>query len=437
VRLNAAVRGDPTPLSNTEPRRAGLRDTCEMDSADSRKTLHLDPNLHIVFAVTLMAIMGVSSVTPAFPRIARELGVSAKQIGYLITFFTFPGVVLSPVLGFLADRVGRKRILAPSLFLFALAGTACAFAREFELLLGLRFIQGVGAAAMGALNVTIVGDLYVGKERTAAMGYNASVLSVGTAAYPLIGGSLAMVGWHYPFLLPVVAVPVGFLVLFALKSPEPKNRQRLASYFADVWQNVRERSIIGLFICGLISFIILYGSYLTYIPLLIAASFRGTPFVIGLIMSTTSVSTALTASQIGRLAGRVPEKWLLATGCVVYAVALGLIPLVGHLWMLLIPSVIQGVAAALAIPNITSLMSAFAPMNRRAAIMSINGMILRLGQTLGPMIMAAVYGVWGFDGVYFTGAILALGMFAVAAMIIQQPTEETRERRPSTVGKIE
>lgn len=105
------------------------------------------------------------------PKVARELDVSAGQVGLLITVFTLPGVVLTPIWGVLSDRYGRKRVLVPSLILFGLAGGACALARDFELLLGLRLLQSVGAA-LGTINITIVGDLYAGRERTAALGYN-------------------------------------------------------------------------------------------------------------------------------------------------------------------------------------------------------------------------------------------------------------------------
>jgi MFS family permease len=73
-----------------------------------------DHNLHVLWGVTLMAVLGVSSVTPAFPRIVQELGVSSGQVGLLITVFTLPGIVLTPVLGVLSDRHGRKKILVPA-----------------------------------------------------------------------------------------------------------------------------------------------------------------------------------------------------------------------------------------------------------------------------------------------------------------------------------
>ena len=79
---------------------------------------------------------------------------------------------------------------------------------------------------MGAMNVTLIGDLlYSERELTAALGYNSSVLNVGTASYPAIGGALATFRWFYPFALPLVAIPIGFLVLFSLNNPEPHNER--------------------------------------------------------------------------------------------------------------------------------------------------------------------------------------------------------------------
>jgi MFS transporter, ACDE family, multidrug resistance protein len=168
---------------------------------EGARRVYKDHNLHVLWGVTLMAVLGTSSITPAFPTIVRELGISSGQVGLLITVFTLPGIVMTPLIGVLSDRYGRKKILVPALLLFGIAGGACAFARDFDLLLALRFFQGMGAAALGTLNVTVIGDIYDGREHSSALGYNSSVLSVGTASYPAIGGLLATFGWFYPFAL--------------------------------------------------------------------------------------------------------------------------------------------------------------------------------------------------------------------------------------------
>lgn len=94
-----------------------------------------DRNLQIIFGITLLAVMGVSSISSAFPAIVRDLGISNLDVAWLIIAFTLPGLVLSPFIGVLADRLGRKRILVPSILLFAVANTACAFTRDFNILI--------------------------------------------------------------------------------------------------------------------------------------------------------------------------------------------------------------------------------------------------------------------------------------------------------------
>jgi len=388
-------------------------------SETTKKKLYLDPNLQIVFAVTLTAVMGVSTITPAFPKMIQKLGVSGKQIGLLVTVFTLPGVFLTPILGVLADRFGRKRILVPSLLLFGLAGGSCFWVKDFYLLLIFRFFQGVGASSLGSLNVTVIGDLYSGKDRTTAMGYNSSVLSVGTASYPAIGGALAYLGWNYPFILFFLGVPVGFLVLFSLKNPEPKSEQSLKEYLKGAWQGIKQKEALGLFVAGVVVFILLYGAVLTYLPVLLGFEFNAPPQFIGIIMSCSSVAGAITSSQLGKIARYVSEKSLIRFAFLLYSIVMILNLIMPGLWWFVLPSVLFGVAQGLNMPSIMTLLAGLAPMEYRGAFMSLNGMLLRLGQTLGPVIMAGFYALGGLGAVYLAGAGIGLIMFALIAFLIK------------------
>ncbi|KPK89037.1 MFS transporter [bacterium SM23_31] len=385
-----------------------------------RKKLFLDKNLLIVFSVTLTAILSVSSIAPALPKIQQALNISHQSVGMLIAAFTLPGVVLTPVLGVLADRYGRKRILVPSLMLFGAVGGMCAFIKNFELLLVMRLIQGMGGAALGSLNITIIGDLFFGNERTTALGYNSSILNIGTSVYPAVGGALAVLGWNYPFMLAFAGIPVSLLVLFVLKNPEPKNRQNLKEYLHNLLFSIKHRQVIVLFISCCITFVILYGPYLTYFPLLIAGKFGATSLVIGLVMSTMSAATAVTSWQLGRLASIFPERALLKISFLIYGAALTVFPLVNNLWFLLIPTVIYGVANGVNIPCAITLLSGLAPIEYRAAFMSTNGMVLRLGQTLGPMLMGVMFALGGINYAFFSGTALAVTMFIGLAIFLRE-----------------
>jgi ACDE family multidrug resistance protein len=378
------------------------------ETTKRRNRIYWDPNLR-----------SVSSITPAFPKITEALHISPLDVGLLITVFTLPGVLLTPVLGVLADRFGRKQVVVPALFLFAVAGTACFFATDFRLLLLLRFLQGVGGASLGAINVTIIGDLFSGGELTAAMGYNSSVLSVGTAGYPAIGGALALLGWNYPFLLPAFAVPVALVVLFRLDAPQENNKQRIREYFKGAIQSLMKPNVFGLVVTGTVTFILLYGLLLTYLPFFLAQNFQTDTLIIGLVMTSTSLSSALTSAQLERLSKIVSERTLILIGLCMYLASALLIPLSMNLWFVLLPTLLFGIGNGINIPSIVSFLSRLAPRGHRAAVLSVNGMVIRLGQTLGPIIMGAVFAFWGINAVFLVGAAIAAALIIFSAALIR------------------
>ncbi len=366
-----------------------------------------------------MAILGVSSIIPALPDIMEGLKFTPTTIGLSISVFTLPGVIFSPLVGILADRVGRKKILIPSLFLFGAAGFLCFFARTVETLLTLRFIQGMGAAPLGVLYGTIIGDLYSGRDRGAAMGYNASVLSMGTAFFPALGGSLAMLGWNWPFLLPLLAIPLGILIMLGMKTPEPRNKEALGDYMKGALRQMRTRKALALFATTFLTFIILYGPIVTYLPLLLANRFQATPGTIGMIFLAASLMTAVASFQLGWLTERVGQRALLAAGAVFYGLCMIGVPNMPGFWLTILPVTSFGIAQGLNIPTIMTMLTSIAPMEQRGAFMAANGMLLRLSQTVAPMFMGGVYALFGMEAVFMVGLTCAAGILLLALFAVE------------------
>jgi ACDE family multidrug resistance protein len=367
-----------------------------------------DSNFQILLGVTLMAVLGVASISPAFPRIVEALNISETEVGMLIVVFTIPGVILTPFVGILADRAGRKRIMVPSLFLFGLAGGACTLVTKFDILLALRLLQGIGGAALASLSLTVIGDLFQGEQRTAAIGLNTSVANLGVAGYPLLGGALTTLAWNYPFLLPLFAIPIGLIVLFRLNNPEPRSRESLREYLGSAWSYFKNIKVASTFMAGVIILVIHYGVYLTYFSLYLKASFQTSSFIIGVILSSISITAALVASQMGKITRLTSAPDLIKLGFVLQAVSLAMIPFYPRVELMLISTFILGLAMGVFLPSLVTYISGVAPMQYRAVMMSLNSTMLRLGQTLGPLVFGLVYIRTSFDGVFFYGAGLAL-----------------------------
>lgn len=375
-------------------------------------------NLYLIFTITLFGVMGVASITPAFPVIIKYYNLTPHQIGYLITWFTVPGFFLAPFMGILADRFGRKTILIPSLLLFGIGGILCALQKNYEGLLAMRFIQGIGAASLGSLNVTIIGDLFKDKQRVQAMGYNASVLSIGTASFPVIGGLIASIHWQWVFYLPSLVIPFAILILFKLKVPKIHKEVALIQYLKNVWLTINRLQVWGLFIINVLLFVILYGAYLSFFPLLLDERFGSNTTTIGLVMSLVSFTTAISSSQLGKLRQRFSTYQLLYFSAFMYSVSMVLIGF-AYNWIFIIAGVLAfGMGHGFLIPNIQTALVGLAPIQERAAFMSINSMVLRLGQSLGPILVGLFYINQQLAPVFFISALIPLLMLVIIKTMV-------------------
>jgi MFS family permease len=381
--------------------------------------LYYDKNLQLAFGVTLMVILGVSSTMPVLPTIMRELDVPAESIGLVITAFTLPGVFLAPFAGILADRVGRKRILVASLLVFGIFGAACSLADSFHTLLVLRLLQGVGVSSIGVVNMTVIGDLYDGRDRTTAIGYTAIALSFGTATFPVVGGLLAELGWRYPFALPIMAVPLALIVYMHLDNPEPTSRDSFSDYVKGTAAVIRKKRALAIFAITLLTHIILYGPFNTYFPVLLRDRFEVSPAAIGLLVSVSSFATALASSQLGRLTTPRGERIVFRVSFILFGLSMVLIPLMPHFYVLILPVALFGTAMGLGIPIRVSMLSELAPMSNRASVMSVNGMILRLGQSVAPVLMGWVLVALGMDAVYFVAGGITVVMLGIAMWLVE------------------
>ena len=383
------------------------------------KEFKINRTVLIIFSVTLTAVMGVASISPVLPSIQEHFHLEKGQVKWLISFFSLPGFFLSFFMGILADRYGRKKILIPSLLTFGIAGFLCSFATTFDSLVVLRFLQGMGAASLSSINITLIGDFFSGSERTKIMGYNASILSIGTAMYPSVGGALASLSWNKVFYLPLLAVPLALIILVYLKPPKIQGHEPFWVYFNKLWISINKKKVWGLFLTNLLVFVILYGAYLTFFPILLKFEFAAGPFLIGVVMSVASMTTAISSSQLGRLKQKFTAQSLLYFSASMYAASLFVMGIL-HSWIFVLLAILFfGVAHGLYIPNIQTLLVGMATIKERAGFMSLNSMILRFGQFLGPILIASFYINDNLKYVFWGAAGIALLMIVIQKLLVK------------------
>ncbi|MGL5804605.1 MAG: MFS transporter [Xenococcaceae cyanobacterium] len=383
---------------------------------NKQQSIYQDKNFYIINLITVMAILGGTIHNPSLPTIEKFFKVTAEQASWVSTIFQFPGAIVTPIFGILADSFGRKQILIPSLLAFAFGGAFSSFAPNFQSLLQWRLFQGIGTASLESLQMTIIGDLYRGRQMNEVMAFNASLIGMSSALFPLIGGVLAIFSWRYPFIFSLLAIPVAFLVLNKLRLPKHKDKTekfQLKSYLKNTWSSINNRRVLGLLFAMMSLFAMQTGTCLTYIPFIAANRLGASEAITGIVLTFMSVSLAIVASQLGRLTRHLSEIKLIKLSFLLFAVALLTIPLVPNIWLLFVPIFLIGAAQGLAFPCTQALLAGLSVQESRAGFMAVNSTLQSWGQTLGPFLGSLAVKFWGLQAVFYASAVFALISFSI------------------------
>ncbi len=342
---------------------------------------------HVIIASSLMGIMGVSLISPVLPELRPAFGISDAEAGLVITAYALPGIFFTPLIGLLADRIGRKQVLVPLLFTYGFSGAAIAFTTDFTVVLILRVFQGLGATALITLAITLIGDIYAGAQRDALVGVNGSMIGIGAAFFPLIGGTLGDIAWNIPFLLYGVGILVGVLAIVLVKEPERnESADDVRVYLGRLFATSQSPRALAIFATMFGSIFVFYGAVITALPLLLNDEFGLSPAIIGPILAVVSLTNAMTASQYGRISQTRREPELVAIGFLALGVGLLILWIAPAVSVVITGLLAFGVGLGLVFPSVDTMIIAGFSEELRAGMMGLRTSMLRLGQTIGPIV---------------------------------------------------
>ncbi|MEM6404284.1 MAG: MFS transporter [Cyanobacteria bacterium P01_D01_bin.116] len=388
---------------------------------ESKSNIFQDKNLLIIVSITMISIMPLFSISPVLPTIATGLNISPQQSGLIMAGYLIPVALGTPIFGILADRFGFKKIIIPSLLVFALGGVLCAMSPNFRSLIEGRILQGFGGASMEALVLAIIGSLYGGKKLIQAMAFNAGAIGVGSTIYPILGGVLASLNWRYPFALSLLAVPVALLVSLKLKLPKikkPTEKFNLSNYVKNILKSIQNRNVLLLFFAVITLFLVEFGAFYTFTPVFAGEKLEATSAVIGIVLTTNALSLTVFSFFVTLFAHKVSEINLIKISFVIFAVALCIIPTVDSIPMLVIPCVLIGIVEALAFPSLQSSIAKLAPQEYRSGFMSVNVTIQAVGRAIGPVFAGILFGIGGIAAVCFIGAAVTVISIVIFSLFI-------------------
>ena len=268
------------------------------------------PREIVALLAGLMALnaFAIDAMIPALPDIGSELAVATENRRQLVVLAYFLGFGVGQIFwGPMADRFGRKPILAAGVALYAMFALLCGIAGSFELLIAGRVAMGAAAAVTRVLVTAMVRDLFEGEEMARVMSLVFMVFMLVPMLAPNIGQAILWVAdWRAIFL-----VLAGYGVVMWLwsfwKLPEtlhPEYRRALDG--AEIWQGVRLAATDRLSIGYTLALTTVFGVLTAYIASIqqIVADVFGAGELIGLVFAGIAAPMVLASWGNSRVVGR-------------------------------------------------------------------------------------------------------------------------------------
>src|SRR5579862_9316249 len=167
--------------------------------------------LAIVSIGLFMVVLDNLVINVALPSIHRDLGASIEALEWTVNAYVLAYAVLLLTGAALGDRLGRKRMFIAGIALFTAGSAAAALAPSIGFLITARAIQGVAAALVTPLTLTLLAEAFPPEQRGLALGVWSGISGIGVALGPLVGGALTQIAsWHWIFW---VNVPIGIALI--------------------------------------------------------------------------------------------------------------------------------------------------------------------------------------------------------------------------------
>ncbi|WP_078555582.1 MFS transporter [Bacillus alkalicellulosilyticus] len=354
-----------------------------------------------IASIPLVMTLGNSMLIPVLPAIEKELQISSLQVSMLITVYSVVAIICIPFAGYLSDRLGRKVIIIPSLFLAGIGGLIAGFASwqmddPYKYIIFGRFLQGIGAAGSFPIVLPLVGDIFP-KESDVSKGLGVVETSntFGKVLSPILGAALATVVWFLPFFaFPVFCVISIIMMLFLVKTPKNTKKPVALKEFLHSIKTIFKnngRWLYAIFIIGCICMFVIFG-VLFYLSTMLEDEHGIDGIKKGIILAIPLAALCLSSYITGKGIGEEKPlmKWMTVIGLGLLTVSVFSISFSKDIYILLTALVASGIGIGIALPSLDALVTEGIKKEQRGTITSVYSSMRFVGVAVGPPVFAVL-----------------------------------------------
>ena len=385
-------------------------------------------NLYVVFFAQMIVVTGITFVIPFLPFYVKELGISnteqaARWSGWLMGAPAMVMILVSPIWGSLADRVGRKPMIERSMFGGAISIFMMSLATNVYQLLIIRIIQGVLTGTIAACTALVSAN-----SPSRKMGFSLGLLQtgffLGNFLGPLLGGfSADILGFRNSFRITAALLFIaGWVVFFLVEekfTPAARKKQALpfkkrAALFFNNGQ-----LFIMFFILFLVQFSVqIISPIFPFFMETIISNPKIVSTFTGLMFAITGLMSAFSAISIGKLIEKKPSNFLLTISLLGTGLFFLSHAFVTNTTQLILLRVGLGLFYGAIIPIANTIIGLSTPSEHRGKVFGVANSTTHLGSVLGPISGGFIMITFSLPAVFiFTGGLLLLAGLALPVAI--------------------
>lgn len=372
-------------------------------------------SLGLLGAISFMVIADMRVVDPLLRIIANDFGTTVGNTAAIISAYTIPYGLFQLVYGPLGDRIGKLKVMTVGISIFAIGTALCAFVPNLPLLILLRFLTGMFAAAVIPLSLAYIGDNFPYAERQTAIGRYLSALMLGQILSSSLGGIFGQfISWREIFLLfGVTSSLVAIIFWQATRHISHQSRTQTGNIFSTLKPYLQLMTkpaarlvITAVFIEGFF----LFGGF-AYVGAFIRDNHHLPYITVGLLLSGFGMGGLLYSISVKWLVKKLGEKGLVMVGGLLVGTCYLSITILPY-WILFIPGIILiGLGFYMMHSTLQTQATELSPESRGTAV-SLFAFNLFMGQGIGAVVLGRIV-----DNVGYIACFIVCGI-AVAVLAV-------------------
>ncbi|WP_374720076.1 MFS transporter [Parageobacillus toebii] len=349
-------------------------------------------------SIPLVMTLGNSMLIPVLPTIEKQLHITSFQTSLLITMYSVVAIIFIPIAGYMSDRIGRKKVIIPSLLLAAIGGLISGWAswkmnEPYAMMVVGRMLQGLGAAGAFPIVLPLVGDLFPDdSEASSCLGTIETANTFGKVLSPILGAMFASIVWFLPFFaFPLFCVISLAMMLFCVKSP---SKQDHPLPFRQFLRNVKMifqregRWLYAIFAIGGLLMLVLFAFLFFLSSRLEDYGIDGIKkgWVLAIPLGALCAASFMTGKKIGE--NKTLMKWIIAAGGMLAGAAIIVIKFFPSLWWMVALFSLAGIGIGVMLPCLDALITEGIEKKERGTVTSFYSSLRFIGVAMGPPLAA-------------------------------------------------